>query len=152
MSDAQHEAIRAVLAERKNQDATWGEQNHDAGIWALILLEEVGEWARAELHARFGGPDAGTARAEIVQVAAVAVAMQECMLRHGAPEIGREEDPPPTILVEGAESKVVEHLGWQSASGNYIAIAIDQGKERAAIRYPGQPWRWRIKEQEGGRP
>ena len=72
-----------VAAERKRQDDKWGEQNHDAGVWALIILEEIGEWAKAELHRRFGGEDKDNAKTEAMQVSAVALAIVECMNRHG---------------------------------------------------------------------
>ena len=75
------DAERDIRAERKRQDAIWGEQNHDAGIWALILLEEIGEWAQAELESIFGGPNAGKQREEAVQMAAVAQSIIECMDR-----------------------------------------------------------------------
>jgi len=70
-----------ILRERERQDKLWGEQNHDAGTWALILLEEIGEWAKAELPTRFGGPEAGRQRHEAVHAAAVAHAIVECMER-----------------------------------------------------------------------
>lgn len=78
---AAEQAITAVIQERGRQDSKWGQQNHDAGTWALILLEEIGEWAKAELHARFGGPDAGNAHTEAVHTTAVALAIIECMNR-----------------------------------------------------------------------
>ena len=74
-------AIKDVIQERGRQDGKWGEQNHDAGIWALVLLEEIGEWAKAELHARFGGPEAGNRHTEAVHMTAVALAVIECMNR-----------------------------------------------------------------------
>lgn len=78
---AAEDAVLAVIRERHRQDGKWGEQNHDAGTWALILLEEIGEWAKAELHARFGGPDADNAHTEAVHMTAVAMAVIECMNR-----------------------------------------------------------------------
>jgi hypothetical protein len=33
----------AIRAERERQNATWGEQNHDAYTWLAILGEEFGE-------------------------------------------------------------------------------------------------------------
>ena len=69
-------AIASVIAERDRQDAKWGEQNHDAGRWALILLEELGEWAKAELDAR-----PNESHKEAVHVTAVALAIVECMNR-----------------------------------------------------------------------
>lgn len=74
-------ALYMVLAERELQEETWGEQNHDFGEWLKILIEEVGEASQASLQTRYGGPKAGTVRAELVQVAAVALAMLECALR-----------------------------------------------------------------------
>ena len=74
-------AVRTIQVERQRQDDKWGEQNHDAGTWALILLEEIGEWARAELETRFGGPDAGKQHHEAVHMAAVAQAIVECIDR-----------------------------------------------------------------------
>jgi hypothetical protein len=87
-SRAAEDAVLAVIHERHRQDGKWGQQNHDAGTWALILLEEIGEWAKAELHARFGGPDANNAHTEAVHMTAVALAVIECMNRKaGAKDI-----------------------------------------------------------------
>jgi DNA segregation ATPase FtsK/SpoIIIE-like protein len=77
-------AVLSVINERFRQDAKWGQQDHDAGTWALILLEEIGEWAKAELHARFGGPDAKNAHTEAIHMTAVAMAIIECMNRKTA--------------------------------------------------------------------
>lgn len=79
-------AIEAIIAERKRQNDKWGEQNHDAGTWALILLEEIGEWAKAELHKRFGGPDAGNDKTEIIHSAAVAMQILEWKYRTDPPQ------------------------------------------------------------------
>ena len=91
-------AIQAVLDERDRQDTKWGEQNHDLGIWGLVLGEEVGEWCEAILHWRAvsgraenvegltgaASEEWGHVRHEAVQVAAVAVAIIEYMDRHTA--------------------------------------------------------------------
>jgi len=74
-------AINDVIRERGRQDGKWGEQNHDAGTWALVLLEEIGEWAKAELHSKFGGPEANNRHTEAVHMTAVALAVIECMNR-----------------------------------------------------------------------
>ncbi|GAB2732583.1 hypothetical protein [Streptomyces bullii] len=94
-----HRVLREVLAERARQDAKFGEQNHhdgtgnkeqqaaaesarrwcqDAfasgyGTWSDVLAEEVAE-ANAER-------DPARLRAELVQVAAVAVAWVEALDR-----------------------------------------------------------------------
>jgi NTP pyrophosphatase (non-canonical NTP hydrolase) len=74
-------AVDSVLAERARQDAKWGEQNHDPFTYLTILVEEVGEFAQAALHHQFGGPAADNMREEAVHVAAVALAIIECLDR-----------------------------------------------------------------------
>lgn len=74
-------ALQDTLAERCLQDAKWGVQNHDPITWSAILTEECGEFAQAALHHRFGGPAAAKLRNEAVQVAAVALAIIECLDR-----------------------------------------------------------------------
>lgn len=92
------ERFRRVLSdiatERSKQDAKWGQQDHTPPDWMMILQEEVGEFARAHMEVLY---DAGPAskegeapwraemdrkrrhiREELVQVAAVTVAMIEC--------------------------------------------------------------------------
>jgi NTP pyrophosphatase (non-canonical NTP hydrolase) len=81
MNDVQQRAIMDVLAERHRQDARWGEQNHDPFTYLTVMLEEAGETAEAALHTRFGGPKAVGLRGEAVQLAAVALAIVECLDR-----------------------------------------------------------------------
>ena len=71
-----------VVAERKRQDRKWGQQNHGPDGWLTILVEEVGEVARAILEG-----DANSYKKEMVQVAAVAVAALESFERGNA-ELG----------------------------------------------------------------
>lgn len=73
--------LNLIRAERERQNKKWGEQNHDDYRWLAILTEEVGELAQAILHDEFGGSHAGTAKEELVHVAAVAVQWLECMER-----------------------------------------------------------------------
>lgn len=69
--------------ERLRQLEKWGVQRHPAPVWMTILTEEVGEAARAIMDhtyekvkpSRVENP--GDLRAELVQVAAVAVAWIE---------------------------------------------------------------------------
>ncbi len=70
-----HEAIEA---ERQRQDAMWGIQNHSPAPWLSILTEEVGEVARA-----INEDDGAKYVEELIQVAAVAVAMIESYRRNG---------------------------------------------------------------------
>jgi NTP pyrophosphatase (non-canonical NTP hydrolase) len=74
-------ALMSVLQERQRQDEKWGEQNHDPAVYLTVLVEEVGEFAQATLHDRYGGSAATGLRAEAVQVAAVALAIVECLDR-----------------------------------------------------------------------
>lgn len=68
--------LHEVKRERERQDARWGVQRHEPAWWMVILAEEVGEVARAIFEAN--DPGAGEDyRAELVQVAAVAVAAVE---------------------------------------------------------------------------
>ena len=78
------QAVRAldkVLAERRQQDLKWGIQDHQPFAWLTILGEEFGESCQAALRARFGGRPIEEYEREVVQVAAVAVAMLECLYR-----------------------------------------------------------------------
>lgn len=86
--------LAEVAREREEQDEKWGEQNHGAAWWYVILGEEFGEVGRALLEARVARRQGRTedatdhkrqARAELVQLAAVAVAMVECFDRHLPP-------------------------------------------------------------------
>lgn len=66
----------AIQAERRRQDEKFGVQDHSPEKWLAILVEEVGEVAQAILQ--------GTVedyREEVVQVAAVAVAILEAERR-----------------------------------------------------------------------
>lgn len=80
--------LSEVLAERIAQDAKWGEQNwHDfEGI--SVLTEEVGEAAQAANEANFRSGktpgDYSLLRAELIQVAAVAVNHVEIIDRRTA--------------------------------------------------------------------
>jgi NTP pyrophosphatase (non-canonical NTP hydrolase) len=80
----QGDVVAAVLAERRRQDAKWGEQNHTDEWWLAVLMEEVGEVAQSVLQDEFGGGRPGHTAEEIEQVAAVAVAWLECIHRRFA--------------------------------------------------------------------
>ena len=72
------EALKDVLEEMNKQDEKWGaDRNQHPFLWQVILGEEYGEVCQAMLHDEFGGHAAGTARDELVQVAAVALQMIE---------------------------------------------------------------------------
>lgn len=94
--DRFRQIIADITAERARQDAKFGEQNHPPQDWLAILMEEVGEFARAHMEVYYhAAPEPGMSaealasmkasfdakrrqvREELVQVAAVAVAMLE---------------------------------------------------------------------------
>ena len=82
-------ALANIVAERQKQDAKWGQQDHHPVYWTGILAEELGEVAKGsiELDGKSAGGDSEQfhaimeLREEVVQIAAVAVAMIECIDR-----------------------------------------------------------------------
>ena len=93
--------LNEIKAERKKQNEKWGEQNHKGIEWIAILSEEVGEASREILDHYFKNPVKNSEgeyvspangdqalrlsryREELIQVAAVAVQMIECLDRNG---------------------------------------------------------------------
>ena len=78
--------IKEIINEREKQDTKWGEQNHQPIEWVSILTEEVGEVAKAALESHFKHKEKDHSykeyRKELVQVAAVALAMIESLDRN----------------------------------------------------------------------
>lgn len=74
----QEKNIAAILLERKRQDKKFGVQTHAPADWLTILGEEVGEVNKAAYEAKFHDESILHYQAELVQVAAVALAMLEC--------------------------------------------------------------------------
>jgi NTP pyrophosphatase (non-canonical NTP hydrolase) len=76
------EIYKEIMAEREIQDRKWGQQDHYPMEWLAILGEEIGEVNRAVLEAHFKEhyPKGSweNYRKELIQVAAVVVAMIEC--------------------------------------------------------------------------
>ena len=95
------EILNEIKAERERQNSKWGEQNHKGIEWIAILSEEVGEASKEILDHHFKNPvknlegeyvDPANGdqalrlsryRKEMIQVAAVAVQMIECLDRNG---------------------------------------------------------------------
>jgi len=76
-----------ILAQVTNevlaQDEKWGVQDYNNAVWALILDEKFGKaWQAALQHSP--GTDKNDVRAEIVQIAAVAVNWIACIDRRKA--------------------------------------------------------------------
>ncbi|EMF82198.1 hypothetical protein LEP1GSC188_3371 [Leptospira weilii serovar Topaz str. LT2116] len=79
-TSSREKIINEINEERDRQDLKWGEQNHSPMEWSVILLEEVGETGKAalETHFRYNEKDDYSEyRNELIQVAAVAIAMIE---------------------------------------------------------------------------
>ena len=85
MRQKQLEIVDEIFAERLRQDAKWGEQNHKPIEWLPILMEEVGEASKAALEEHFKEYYIDMSfqdyRKECIEVAAVALAMVECLDR-----------------------------------------------------------------------
>lgn len=77
-----HNIMIEVLNERANQDKKWGEQNHSPLEWLPILAEEFGEVSRAVCECYFGNYEFDNYREELIQIAAVAIAMVESLDRN----------------------------------------------------------------------
>lgn len=73
------DATMLVIKERVSQYAKWGRQRHDLRTWLAILVEEVGEVAEAMQKGLVSekDTDASDLLKELIQVAAVAVAIAE---------------------------------------------------------------------------
>lgn len=89
------QVLDEVFREREKQDQKWGQQNHRPAFWLMVLGEEVGEANKAAIEAYVHNNKPVPAntcvekdnfsayRQELVQVAAVAVAMIESLDRNG---------------------------------------------------------------------
>lgn len=80
--------LNEVAAERLRQNEKWGEQNHHPVEWLAILTEETGEVAKEVVELTFSNDETEVKtrlqnyRMELIQVAAVAVQMIECLDRN----------------------------------------------------------------------
>lgn len=74
-----HDVLTDVGVERVRQNQKWGLQRHPMGDWLKILVEEVGEVAQAMQigDVSYKESDADDLYEELIQVAAVAVAIAE---------------------------------------------------------------------------
>lgn len=85
--------LEEVGGERRRQEQKWGQQNHAPAPYLAILAEEFGEVSKEVVEATFAKTEVARScrleklRVELVQTAAVAVAMVECLDRHAAKEV-----------------------------------------------------------------
>jgi hypothetical protein len=89
---AMYRIFQKIRIERARQEKKWGEQNHFPPKWCLILGEEYGEVCKAALEDKFADYEK-----ELVQVAAVAVAMLECLQKNTV----KPERPTGHLITEG---------------------------------------------------
>lgn len=86
MTAATKDVLEEVYRERERQQAKWGEQNLAPPLWLMVLGEEVGEANNAALEHFLGNTkDLSHYRAELIQVAAVAIHAIESLDRQAAP-------------------------------------------------------------------
>jgi NTP pyrophosphatase (non-canonical NTP hydrolase) len=92
MSGIQHEALRRVLEERTRQDYRFGSppQNLTPSAWLTILMEEMGEVAKATIDG-----NSTNYIEELVQVAAVALYALEDAIGGCTPYRDIQDDCPP---------------------------------------------------------
>jgi len=74
-----------IAKERARQNAKWGVQRHPYPVWLMILSEEVGEVAQAMQSGQKWSKDTDDKDlySELIQVAAVAVAIAEQVREQG---------------------------------------------------------------------
>jgi NTP pyrophosphatase (non-canonical NTP hydrolase) len=119
------QVLSEITHEREHQDAKWGVQNHSPIHWCAILGEEVGEVNKAALEAHFAeSNDLSEYRKELIQVAAVAVAMIECLDRN----------------VEVRQSGQMTYEDWLTRrvfyqAGKYITDEEWESHEMRGVRY-----------------
>ncbi|HID5535285.1 TPA: MazG-like family protein [Klebsiella pneumoniae] len=123
-------AIGSVIAEMSRQDKKWGaDRNQHPFVWQTILSEEVGEFSQAILHDEFGGHKAGTAREEMVQVAAVALQIIEYYDRHcaPAPESGRASPALALPAIPAGRETIsgCDWLDWNQLSALGLIVRIN---------------------------
>ncbi|MDF2844750.1 MAG: hypothetical protein K0R00_3176 [Herbinix sp.] len=84
LNDKQQYIIDSILIERQYQDTKWGEQNHNADKWGMIIAEEFGETCQAINEFGFN-PNRETEDkiiVEAIQTMASCMAMIECIYRN----------------------------------------------------------------------
>lgn len=123
-------AIGSVIAEMNRQDEKWGsDRDQHPFVWQTILSEEVGEFSQAILHDEFGGHKSGTAREEMVQIAAVALQIIEYYDRHCSP-VTESEDSRAALVLPAipAERETIggcDWLDWNQLSALGLIVRIN---------------------------
>lgn len=127
-TSAKELAIVEIQNERDRQDQKWGEQNHGMEWWLAILMEEVGELSQATLEKHFGGRHGTDEQimSEAIQVAAVAQATVECLIRKN----GRGRQMQQTKDAESYEIVMDFDRGEQ-----YFRVVDSHKKKHVCLQY-----------------
>lgn len=108
--------ISDVLAERARQDQQWGVQNHHPAYWLAIMGKQVGQFGTAVLNREWwedkDKATLGVMRNEAVQMAAVAVAIIECIDKGEMPETLVTAKPSDPRLLSKALNRDDESLPY----------------------------------------
>lgn len=75
--EAEEGGLASIICERDRQQQKWGIQTHTIAEWLMILGEEYGEACKAGNESYFRDEPLGRLRKELVQTAAVALAIIE---------------------------------------------------------------------------
>lgn len=119
-----------VLAEKRSQLRKWGYGGNNPADWLSILVEEVGEAAKANLHDKFGGDKMGTLRGELIQVAATAISWLETI---DSPEHHPEDTLRPfAASVDEALFQMVNSWGAPSIIGA-LSLAVSPSNPMLAL-------------------
>lgn len=130
MKHLRTKAISSVVAEMNRQDEKWGaDREQHPFVWQTILSEEVGKFSQAILHDEFGGHKSGTAREEMVQIAAVALQIIEYYDRQCATEVEPEEVRSAITMpaIPAGREKICgcDWLDWNQLSALGLIIRIN---------------------------
>lgn len=75
--DCEQAIIDGIIEERYRQQTKWGRQTHSIAEWLMILGEEYGEACKAGNEHNFGHESFEGLKKELIQTAAVSLAILE---------------------------------------------------------------------------
>lgn len=103
--------IEKVLEERERQDAKWGEQNHAAPVWGMIIGEEYGEMCQAINEFGFNPTPEAEEQiyTEAIHTMASCMAMIECIERRRSTMKNGEVDMERLVYLEKCVGDFCDH-------------------------------------------
>jgi len=103
------EILDTIAKERMRQDSKWGPQEHGREIWAMILAEEIGEWAEEirviQPSEEFTGYEATQMRAVLEYLTVAGQVARKFLEAHEWPD--RQQEVFDAELVDEADSPAV---------------------------------------------